>query len=137
MAQEQGVLRKFLSDNAFFRFLRGKKGSWKIAVLLIVGLFLLLIGTQGFAEKDSVKETEDESQRLAALCEAVEGVGECKVMITYSSVTTGYKATAQKVESVCVVCDGADKIEVRKNLTELLSSLYGIGTNRIYIAKLR
>ena len=137
MAQEQSVPRKSLLDNAFVKFLMGKKSIWKIALLLFVGLVLVLVGTQGSSVKESTKDAEDESQRLAALCEAVKGVGECRVMITYSSVSSGYKATTQRVESVCVVCEGADKIEVRRSLVELLSSLYGIGTNRIYIAKLR
>ena len=41
-----------------------------------------------------------------------------------------------EVFSVAVICEGADDVSVRARLTELITSLYGIGANRVSIVKL-
>ena len=63
------------------------------------------------------------------MCSMTEGVGECRVMITYS-------ADGKSVYGVAVLCEGAESPEVRANVTELLASLFGIGANRISILKI-
>lgn len=38
-----------------------------------------------------------------------------------------------KVSGAAVICRGGDDVTIQKNLTDLLSSLFGIGTDRIFI----
>ena len=41
------------------------------------------------------------------------------------------------VFGVIILCEGAESVTVRERLSDLLSSLYGIGANRISILKIR
>ena len=115
--------------SSFFGFLREKKGALLAAVLLLVGALLLLSGR---GEQSSATDSDDE-ERLSAFCSSIEGVGECKVYITHA---TESRASVGRVESVAIVCRGADSVEVRSELTHLIASLYGIGANRIFISKM-
>ena len=76
----------------------------------------------------SAQTVENET---AKRCSMVEGVGECEVMLTYREVD-GEKI----VYSVAIICQGAESAEVRRDLTKLVSSLYGVGAHRISILKL-
>ena len=113
---------KFPSDNSFFEFLKTKRAS-PMLLLPILALSLLLIG--GTGQKTEAPTGIEE--RTAELCSQVSGVGECRVMITYRD---------EEVFAVAVLCDGADNIEVKHNLTSLISSLYGIGAHRVEILSL-
>ena len=114
--------------SSFLVFLRGRRSFILLAVLLCVGAFLLIPRDV----EESTAATDEE--RLAALCSSIEGVGECKVYITYSPAT---RSETARVESVAVVCRGASSPQVRAEITELISSLFGIGTNRISVAKMK
>ena len=113
---------KFPSDKSFFEFLKTKRAS-PMLLLPILALSLLLIGGTG----QKTEEPKDLEERTAELCSQVSGVGECRVMITYRD---------DEVFAVAVLCDGADNIEVKHNLTSLISSLYGIGAHRVEILSL-
>ena len=43
----------------------------------------------------------------------------------------------EEVYAVAVVCEGADSTAVRSDITELLTSIYGIGANRVEILPLK
>ena len=108
----------------------------RAVVLLAVGLMLLLFGLLGTSRSRTENNDTlytDEEARLAELCSSVEGVGRCRVMISYED--SGYRS-GERVMSVCIACDGADRAAVRRSLTDLITALYGIGSNRIYIARL-
>ena len=113
---------KFPSDNSFFEFLKTKRAS-PMLLLPILALSLLLIGGTG----QKTEAPKDLEEKTAELCSQVSGVGECRVMITYRD---------DEVFAVAVLCDGADNIEVKNNLTSLISSLYGIGAHRVEILSL-
>lgn len=68
--------------------------------------------------------------RLADMCSEIDGVGECRVMITYSE-------DGESVYAVAVLCDGGDSVAVRERITELMVSLFGIGSNRISVLKIK
>ncbi len=119
-----------MSDKTFFRYLK-TKDSLKIIIALAAGILLILIGLGG-----SGADTEEASleSELEELCSSVDGVGECKVLIYYKEAEDKYDSE-KYIQSIAVVCDGADSVEVRYRLTELLSSFLGIGTNRVRIEK--
>ena len=113
------------SDKKFLGFLRAQKSHTVILAVIVcaVGLVLLSGGVGGREESEASLE-----ERTAQMCSSVRGVGECEVMITYSP--------DDEVYAVAVLCDGADDVTVRRELIELASTLFGIGSNKVTILKL-
>lgn len=147
-----------------------KAGKNKKNVLLIalgaVGILLILVGTfvrlPGKADGDesfSYYTTELE-EKIASLCETVDGITHAKVLLTldggseyvyaeneqaaardYVIITSGKNDSPvlvneiyPKIRGVAVVCTGGDRPDVQVKVTELLSAALGIGTNRIKVA---
>ena len=135
-------------ENGFFEFLRKRNGIWKAAIVLLVGILLLSFG--GRTDNESALELGELDaygraleERVAELCSSLDGVGEARVMITFSSgektVYEGTRAVGKKppeVMAVTVLCEGAGSGAVVARLTEMLSSVFGIGTHRIKIMKI-
>ena len=120
-------------DKGFFKFLKDKKDVTKIAIALALGLILIFIGSQ---QKDTASPEVSVEERIAAACSGVEGVGRCSVLVYYAPADSRADAE-EKVESVIVICDGADSADVRLTLTEMLSSFFGIGANSIRVEKMK
>ena len=120
-------------DKGFLKHLRERRDLWRIILILAVGLLLIIIGSGSGSDSEAVDIGIEE--RLAAVCSDVEGVGECYVLIYYSPAAT--RNDAQAVESVIAVCEGADSVDVRLRLTEMISTFFGIGTNRVRVEKMR
>ena len=118
---------KLKSDKSFIEFLRSGGGSLKIGVILLLGAMLILIGSLG--GKGQTGEKPDTESRVAEMCALAEGVGRCEVMLTYSE--------SGEVVSALVLCDGGDLPAVRARVSDMVSSLFGIGTNRIRVQKIR
>ena len=117
------------SDFSFLSFI--KKQDKKIIILLIgaLALVILLFPTSNQGAKEETPP--DEEARIEELCSKIEGVGECRVMITYDP-----DSREELVYAVLVLCEGADSASVRERITSSLSSVYGIGSHRIEIQKL-
>ena len=133
---EQNVRSKSSLGKRLISLIKGVGNKPKLITLFALGLALIIFGAVGgLGERDAASDTlyTDEEARLAELCSSVEGVGRCRVMISYEK--SGYR-TDGAVVSVCIACEGAHSVAVRKRLTELVTALYGIGSNRIYIARL-
>ena len=121
---------KLKSDKCFWQFLSSNKRLATVGVALIFGVLLILIGSNSDAlpEKNQIAAEEG----IAELCSMTDGVGECRVHITYRE-NDGEKT----VYAVAIICDGADSVAVRERLTSLVCSLYGIGANRVEILKMK
>ena len=119
--------------NKFLKSLKGKKETVIILIALALGLLLLFAGGKDDNTASAMEEGLEE--RIAVACSTVDGVGECSVYIYFS--TDGTRDKNERVESVIVVCEGAESVNVRLRLTEMLSSFFGIGTNRIRIEKMQ
>lgn len=118
---------------AFFK----ERGVIKIILVVLIGIVLLILGT-GAATGTAIDEADDLEVRLEELCSSLVGVGKCRVMLTYERSGTRYGAVEERrVESVAIVCRGADSAKVRSELTTLLTSLFGIGSHRISISKMK
>ena len=116
-------------------FLKKNKSALIAAVLILIGISLIFSGS---VSDEAASTADDVEKRLTEMCSSLAGVGECRVMVTYKVSDERYGSSGTRtVESVAVVCRGADKPSVRAELTEMLSSLFGIGTNRIHISKMR
>lgn len=110
------------SDFSFLAFI--KKQDQKFLILLAGVLVLAILLIPSSNEKVSEAELSDEAAKLEELCSQIDGVGECRVMVTYKN---------GEVYAVAVICRGADIPRVRERLTEMITSIYGIGANRVSI----
>ena len=114
--------------------IRKNKKAVLAALLIICAVLLLLVG----GKDESGAEVDELEARLEEMCSSLSGVGSCRVMVTYEITPGRYGSQDVKsVQSVAVVCKGADKVGVRRELTDMLSSLFGIGANRIHISKMK
>ena len=133
---------------AFLSFVKNNKRLSFILLLLCV-LMLALSFAGGSTEETDESKTLAEYQaelesRLSELCSSVEGVGKCRVFVTFESGEENlYKGGVlietkpPRVMGVSVVCQGADKPAVKNELNELFTSLFDIGSNRVKILKLK
>ncbi len=144
-------------------YLSQLKGKWGILVFGILGIVLLLYGGQSEEKATNVVgesyfiEAEEYRTslevRLETLCASVAGVSSPDVFITLDSgEVSEYAANgsgqyvvsggdgllvSRKMPRICgvaVVCFGGDRIEVKRELTELISAALNIGTNRIHVS---
>ena len=138
-----GDFKKYVKD------LLSTRGGKLILAALAIGAALLLAcsfmsGEEKKSEEDNLAVYKAElEQSLAEFCSSVEGAGRCKVMVSFSSgESLEYKggnlisSTPPKVLGVTVLCRGGDKDKVRADVTELVSSLFDIGKNRVCVLKL-
>lgn len=117
-------------------FIKGNKRL--LLALLAAALGLILIAASFSSASDKEAGGDELEKQLAEMCSSLSGVGSCRVMVTYRVSESRYGSSGTKtVESVAVVCKGADKVGVRRELTDMLSALYGIGANRIHISKMK
>ena len=114
-------MQKSVSENLLIPFIKNNKTILFLALLLILGVLLML------APVNDVKNEVDEETRVSELCSGIYGVGRCSVMLNIKE---------GEVVSAAVLCDGADSSLVESDIKELISSLYGIGYNRISVLKL-
>ena len=136
--------------NGFISLLRENKRVRAALILLIVGVLLIIFAASQKKSSPEVKETDSLEEyrreledRVENLCASVEGVGKCKVYVTFSrGEQSCYKGSVlieskpPEVMGVSVVCSGGDNLEVKRALTEMLCALFDIGTNRVAIMKL-
>lgn len=120
---------KSKSDNRFLEFIKGTPAAMKIGILLLFAVALIFLSSL-FSEGAGGAESDSLEQALIEMCASVEGVGECEVMITYRG------DDKNEIYAVAILCEGADSVNVRADLTELVGSLFGIGANRIAILKI-
>lgn len=128
--------------------IKNKRGVF-IAFLFILGAVMLLLSSR---TSEPVKEEEGETlaqykvrleEELAQMCSSVEGVGRCKVTVSFErGEEKEYKGSSligskpPKVLGVTVVCKGADSDFVKSEIIGMMSALFDIGTNRIAVLKL-
>ena len=122
-----------ISDGSFLRHLKNKKELVWIVLILAVAVVLIFLGS----DRNAAEVSEDDSyeERVAEICKSIDGVGKCRVLIYYGEQSSRY--SERKVEGIVVVCEGAGSVDVRRRLTEALSSFFGIGSNRVIIERMQ
>lgn len=111
------------SDKSFFEFMKSSDKAPRLALFIIIGVLLILIGSFSLGGN-----SRSEEKRVEELCSMIDGVGECRVMMTYRE-----SDGKDSVYAVTILCEGAESVGVRRDLTEMVCSLYGIGHNRVEI----
>ena len=112
-------------DNKFLDFVSSRGITAKVGVILALGLILILLGSLG----NKTQNTVSEESRAAEMCSMIDGVGECRVMMTY-------REGSEEVYAVLVLCEGGESVAVRDRIISMFCSLYGIGSHRVEIQKL-
>lgn len=102
--------------------------GFKFGGIILLALLLLLLGSGINAGE---KKAEGREERAEEMCSLMEGVGECRVMMTYYP-----DSDEERVYAVLVLCEGAESLSVRERITSLFCSLYGIGSHKVEIQKL-
>ena len=159
------------------RFPEGKKRVNLLVLLGMAGVILLCISEWIPASTAAGKPVQPESvtaqadtrtyvadleQRLQDMIEAVEGAGQCRVMVTLSAgeetvyavdteqgdtssrsehVLMGDDALVERVQTpeiqgVAVLCEGGGEAAVKSTVTELVRALTGVGANHITVTKM-
>ena len=120
--------------------IKGIFSSSAVSVFLCalgLGILLLFLGTGSDTAVTASAVPSGAEEEIAALCSSLEGVGECYVFVTYEEKSLGYgRGTEKTVLGIAVVCSGGDSDAVKQRVSRVLSSVYGIGTNRIRVEKL-
>lgn len=119
---------KLKSDKGLFGLFASDGRAIRLVGLVLLGIILIFIG--GLGGKTAPDNTPTEEDRAAEMCAMMDGVGECRVMMTY------HPDDDTRVYAVLVLCDGADSVTVRESVTSLFCSLYGIGANRVEVRRL-
>lgn len=115
-----------MSLRGVFEYIKKDKRVILCALLLLVGFLLLIIGSLGDDGSVDAAAKSDE-EKIKELCASVDGVGECYVTLNYEG---------ECVESIVVLCEGGASVSVRKRLSDILVTLYGIGYNRVRVDRL-
>ncbi len=113
------------SDRSFKDFLSSSLPLGKAGAILVFALILI---AASFLLSDKGEE-KVQSDDISALCSEIDGVGECRVTLSYDE--------QGGVIGVAVICEGAESASVRAGVVDFFSSLYGIGANRITVLKIR
>ena len=145
-------------ENVFWRCVLDKKFNLKeyvkadkkrafILIALAVGVLLILLSLSGTDKKDSsssegtLAEYKAELEKeLSELCSSIEGAGKCTVTVSFAEgVKTEYKGnnkiseTPPRVLGITVVSDGGANAEVKSAITECMTALFDIRSNRVAV----
>ena len=122
------------SDKSFSDFLKALPASVKLlAAVLLAALILFSLR----AEDSDSAAADSEEERIAELCSMIEGAGECRAVVTYEEKKSYFSESERSILAVAVICEGADDVRVEAQIKRLVSSMYGIGTNRIEVVRAR
>ena len=134
----------------FKAFLKGDKKKITIIVIALLGALLMLLSL-GDKGEEEVKDCESLSEykerleeELSEICSSVSGAGRCKVSVSFSEGeraeyrgTNKISSTPPRILGITVLSEGAERSEVRSALTECMTALFDIGSNRVAVLKMK
>lgn len=127
---------------------RDKKTLVTVAIGL-VGILLVLLSLGGGSDteisKDGLEEYKSRLEaELEALCESIDGAGRCRVTVSFSEgERLEYKGSSligsepPRVLGITVVCDGGDDSYIKNSISDCMTALFDIGSNRVCVLKLK
>ena len=126
-------------DGTFKDFLKKRKGFAKPLLILMLGAIFVFFSFGSLCGEEEEYEEDSLAVELQTLLESVEGVGKCRVMISYRESGGSYysRNTEKTVYAVAVVCRGADSALVSAKVRDMVSATFGIGVNRVTVLKMK
>lgn len=127
---------------------RDKKTLVTVAIGL-VGILLVLLSLGGGSDteipKDGLEEYKSRLEaELEALCESIDGAGRCRVTVSFSEgERLEYKGSSligsepPRVLGITVVCEGGDDSYIKNSISDCMTALFDIGSNRVCVLKLK
>jgi hypothetical protein len=111
----------------------------KYAMYIIIGcigILLLSVGSfEGKSDSVSLEEYRDATEtRIEQMCMQVSGIYQASVMVSFDDSVITSTGSMPSISGIAVVCRGSNA-RSRTELTKLLSSLYSLPTNKIYIVE--
>ena len=131
------------------KYFKGKRRIALILLAFVLGIALIVIPFSTGRENDESKDTLESyktnlEEEVASLASGVKGVGKCRVLITFERGALNTYKGGELIETrpplvmgVTVVCEGGDSDQVRARLTEMLTALFDIPSNRVAVLKYR
>ena len=112
--------------------LRAAAGKYRyVLAVALLGVVLMLLPSGGNRDEALTKESDCRGavqQEMERLLAAFDGVGALRLMLTTEPGGEDYAGAV-------VVCEGADSAAVRLELTQAVSALTGLPSDRITIVK--
>ena len=119
-----------------------------VVALVLVGVILMFIPSGSNKEKSEQTTLTDykisAEAELAELCSSIDGVGKCRVSVSFSegesfrySGSKLISSAPPRVFGVTVVCEGGDDDRVKERISDCMTSLFDIGANRVCVLKLK
>ena len=118
-------------------------------VIGLAGILLILISLGGGSDLESTPDgLEEYKSRLEAeleeLCESIDGAGKCRVTVSFSEgERLEYKGSSligsepPRVLGITVVCEGGDDSYIKNSISDCMTALFDIGSNRVCVLKLK
>jgi len=123
-----------MSLKAFFRNERNRKYAAIILIILVVGILLAAIPTVNIKAEDtldtckrsSTANMSTEEEKLLALLERASDISDVTVCITTDE-------EDGKIQGAAVVCRGGNDPQIKIKIISLISALYDIPSNKVYV----
>ena len=117
--------------------MNGKGGKVLLAVIFLAGITLILTGyfkgnEKNTAEYDITRYEELYKAQLEEILKEIDGIGEIKLMVTGEGAGENYKITG-----VAVICRGGGDIRVQKDVVGIITALFAVSSNRIYVTSMK
>ena len=109
--------------------IRAMKGGLWIVLLAVCALALLLYPSAG---RQGAAMTEEE-QRVSATLSRIAGAGEVRVSIYYAQEAGAFGSSGRKPVGAVIVARGAERVDVRLNLTRAAEALLGLDARAVEV----
>ena len=115
----------------------------------LMGIVLVLFSLGGESDEEHTPDGLEEykirlEEELEALCESIDGAGKCYVTVSFSEgERLEYKGSSligsepPRVLGITVVCDGGDDAYIKSSISDCMTALFDIGSNRVCVLKLK
>lgn len=125
------------------------KRALMIVAIGVVGILFIFLSLGGNSEPQSAPVGLEEykiklEEELESLCESIDGAGKCRVTVSFSEgEKLEYRGSSvvgsepPRVLGITVVCDGGDNPNIKSSISDCMTSLFDIGSNRVCVLKLK
>lgn len=111
------------------------KSKWFVPIVIFIMIVIALSSIVTSSDTPDTPVTTE--QQLEELCNAIEGVSNAKVIITYDAVNVSTFLSSEKsnkILGIAVLCRGGDDPTVQLKLHQILQALFDLPSTRIAVS---